>query len=424
MKHGSEIRFKIHNILYDIYKLNINLNQALINSGIKNFNDKDIALINNVCLNAMRYQFHVKKIIDKYIRKKSKINQKLLLLSAITQIVFLDFKDYAVIDCSVEISKKINVYHGLINASLKKISKDKKKLNKIKIDFSDLPEWFQGYTNDLTEKQKGIFVNEFFKEPSLHIVFKNKKSFNNFEYSLKKTSPISGFLKDKVDIFKLPSYNKGEWWIQDYSSSYPLMKVPDSVIAKKNIDLCGAPGGKSFQILAKNKKIIINDKNKKRLEIVKKNLTRLNYNTQLTNKDIFNFDTKQKYNFIILDSPCSSLGTIRKNPEIFFKKKEPNVESLAIIQKKLLKKASDLLHEKGIILYMVCSFLKIETRYQIENFLKQHKNFVIINYFEKKEIFKELQSINHIYNLPTNLDKYKIDGYFAIYLKKIKNEIN
>ena len=68
----------------------------------------------------MRYKFHVNNIIKKYLKKKSKNNQYVLLLSAITQIVFLDFKEYAVIDNSVEIAKKINVYPGLINAVLKK----------------------------------------------------------------------------------------------------------------------------------------------------------------------------------------------------------------------------------------------------------------------------------------------------------------
>ena len=45
---------------------------------------------------------------------------KFLLISAITQIVYLDFKEYAVINCSVDISKKLNIYPGLINSVLKK----------------------------------------------------------------------------------------------------------------------------------------------------------------------------------------------------------------------------------------------------------------------------------------------------------------
>ena len=72
--------------------------------------------MHNVTLNTMRYHFHCLKIIDKYIKKKIRDHEKILLISAITQIVFLEFKEYAVINCSVEIAKKLKLYSGLINA--------------------------------------------------------------------------------------------------------------------------------------------------------------------------------------------------------------------------------------------------------------------------------------------------------------------
>ena len=65
---------------------------------------------------------HCLKIIDKFIKKKLRDQEKVLLISAITQIVFLNFKEYAVKYCSVEIAKKLNLYPGIINATLKKIA--------------------------------------------------------------------------------------------------------------------------------------------------------------------------------------------------------------------------------------------------------------------------------------------------------------
>ena len=83
----------------------------------------------------MRLHLHCLKIINKYIKKKLRDHEKILLISAITQIVFLDFKEYAVINCSVEISKKLKLYPGIINASLKKIAKNKIEFKKIQITF-------------------------------------------------------------------------------------------------------------------------------------------------------------------------------------------------------------------------------------------------------------------------------------------------
>ena len=124
MNKGIKLRQKIHNVLFDIYKSNITIDKAYYKNKVDSFSSRDIAFINTVCLNTMRYLFHCKQIINLYVRKKSKLHENILFYSAITQIVFLDFKDYAVINSTVEISKKFRVYHGFINATLKKIALD------------------------------------------------------------------------------------------------------------------------------------------------------------------------------------------------------------------------------------------------------------------------------------------------------------
>ena len=79
---------------------------------------------------------------------------------------------------------------------------------------------------------------------------------------------------------------------------------------------------------------------------------------------------------VILDAPCSSIGTIRRHPEIFFKSKKPNFSSLNKLQKNLLEKSSRLIKNKGKIVYMVCSFFYSETIGIVENFLKKKKAFI------------------------------------------------
>ena len=105
---------------------------------------------------------------------------------------------------------------------------------------------------------------------------------------------------------------------------------------------------------------------------MKSNLDRLNFDATILNKDFTHFKENEKYDFIILDAPCSAIGTIRKNPEIFFKRTGPNFKELLVLQKKMLEKASNLLNINGLVLYMVCSFLKIETMDQINRFLYNH----------------------------------------------------
>ena len=173
MIKGEKIRFDVHNILYSVYKFNKKLNAVSIKKVINKNKKKDISFLNNVILNSMRFHLHVEKILTQYIKKKLRVHEKIQLLSAITQIVFLDFKEYAVINCSVEIAKKLKIYPGLINACLKKISIDKDKLKNTKISFDNLPIWFKDKAYTFSSNEKNKFFDPFIKEPDLHIVYKN-----------------------------------------------------------------------------------------------------------------------------------------------------------------------------------------------------------------------------------------------------------
>ncbi len=421
MIKGEKIRLDIHKILFSIYKFNKNLNSPSLKKIITRHKKEDISFINNVTLNSMRLHIHVLKIIKIYIKKKLRDHEKILLISAITQIVYLEFKDYAVINCSVEIAKKLKIYHGLINPALKKISKDKLKLKKIKITFDDFPIWFKNRTNSLTNIQKKHFINNFIQEPSLHIVFKDIEKLENFEEKLIKTSNVSGFLANRKNINEIESFVRGDWWVQDFSSFYPLQNLEIKDKNKKFLDACAAPGGKSFQLLSRKIKIDLNDKNKLRIESIKSNFKRLNFKGEIFNDDFINFKENKKYDYIIIDAPCSAVGTIRKNPEIFFKNKGPNFKNLNILQEKMLNKAAKLLNKNGLVIYMVCSFLDNETINQINNFIYNHKEFKIFNFkkIDNNSEYLKLFNKNFISTLPDTILNHKIDGYFAAYLEKI-----
>ena len=425
MKSGTKTRLIIHNILYEIYKKNKNLKDRDIEKLIVTNSSKDIKFITNVCLYSMRNFIYCDKIINLYLNKKPKLNQRILLISAITQIVYLDFKEYAVVNSSVEIAKKIKVYPGLINAVLKKIVVDKNRLAKIQINFSDLPIWFKNETKDLKAIEKKSFIKNIKEEGAIHIVFKNKDALNNFERKIIKTSLSSGFLVQREKINKIPSYNNGQWWVQDYMSYLPISILPKKFFKGKCLDLCSAPGGKGFQIInikKDEKKVVLNDKSKSKLKTLKDNCKRLSFSPIIRNDDGTLLNLDGLFDFILVDAPCSSVGTIRKNPEIFFKKNNPDINRLLDLQQKLLSRAAIALNTNGILVYMVCSFLKRETTEQINSFLKINRNFRLIeNIFDKSDKI-DLKFINQSYisSLPNVYKGFNVDGFFAAYMEKYK----
>ena len=100
----------------------------------------------------------------------------------------------------------------------------------------------------------------------------------------------------------------------------------------------------------------------------------------------------------------------------------PNFNELIKVQEKMLDNASQLLNKGGLILYMVCSFLRRETESQINNFLKKKTDFKLYNFKLEKQNsnYDKLIKDNFMITLPDNIMKHNIDGYFAAYLEKIK----
>ena len=101
---------------------------------------------------------------------------------------------------------------------------------------------------------------------------------------------------------------------------------------------------------------------------------------------------------------------------------ESNFNELKNLQEKMLNKASNILNINGLIIYMVCSFLKYETEDQINSFLSKNSNFEIFSFDlpNKNNEYSKLINKNFMKTLPDTLLNYNIDGYFAAYLKKIK----
>ena len=423
MQKGLKTRYIIHQILYIIKKESKNFD-AIYTLKIKenSFSLSDKKLIQTVVLNSMRNYFYVDLVINKFAKKiKKDSHSYFLLLSAITQILILNFKEYAVINTTVEIAKnkKLKTSHNYINAILRNIVKNKKDIN-IKIKFLQLPEWFRKKNLGWNLKQKKDFISTIRKEPNIHLVFRSENYLKNNNILGIKTSNTSLSLTSKTIIEKIDGYAKGLWWVQDFAAMLPVYLL-DNMKNKKVADLCSAPGGKTFQLISKKSNVTAFEKNLDRLKLMKKNMKRLNMNCKIINKDVLTLNNKFNFDLVVLDAPCSAIGTIRRNPEIFFRKKHLNFKKTLLLQENLLEKSKQILKKGGILLYIVCSFFKEEGTLQINKFLEKNKNFKILK-FNKNKIFLPDSFINkegYIITYPSELNNgILIDGFFAAKLIK------
>ena len=421
MKKSVKIRKIIFETLYNIHLNNINFEESFKNFSKKtSINEQDRSMIYNVVLNSIRSNFFISSILNKYLKKRTSFKIRILLLSAITQILFLDFKGYAVTNDSVEVAKIKKLNPGLVNSLLKNIINNKDQINKQEVDQLSIPSWF---INKIKKNKIRInsFLNSVSKEPSLHLVFKNKKYLNEFKNQKIKTTETSAFIIDKTKIKKIDNYDDGYWWVQDFSSMLPIYLSPE-IRSKKIMDMCSAPGGKAFQLLSKDNEVILNDISSRRINILKENLHRLNIKNSISNLDALDISEDVLFDVVLLDSPCSGIGTIRRNPEILFKKEPPNFDNLIKIQENLINKAGRLLKKNGILIYMVCSFFYEETKAIKNKFLLENNNFSHYKFKsnDDNKLNKFIDNQGDVYIQPSEFNDFMIDGFYAT--KIIKND--
>lgn len=181
-------------------------------------------------------------------------------------------------------------------------------------------------------------------------------------------------------IPQLPGFNAGHWTVQE-SSAQLVAHLLDPKPGETVIDACAAPGGKTTHIaeLMQNQgEIIACDRTPHRLKKVTANAKRL----QLTNIKTHQGDSTQITHWlgdrILLDVPCSGLGTLHCHPDIRWRQTPESIAELATLQNQLLNQASTWLKPGGRLVYATCTLNPQENEAVIEQFLATHPGWAIV----------------------------------------------
>ena len=179
-------------------------------------------------------------------------------------------------------------------------------------------------------------------------------------------------------IEMLPSYREGFFFVQDIASQL-CCKVLAPQNGESILDVCAAPGGKSFScaLMMNNMgKIISCDLYPKRTRLVEQGADRLGLSviqTAVANAKEFH-EAFTGADRVLCDVPCSGLGVIRRKPEIKYKAPE-ELKELPDIQYQILCNASIYVRSGGTLLYSTCSLSKQENEQVVLRFLNEHREF-------------------------------------------------
>jgi 16S rRNA (cytosine967-C5)-methyltransferase len=231
------------------------------------------------------------------------------------------------------------------------------------------------------------------------------------------------FMGNTGSIQKLPGFREGWWTVQDSSAqlvSHLLDPQPGEVV----IDVCAAPGGKTTHIaelMADNGKIWACDRTASRLRKLQENSQRLN----LQSIQIYTGDSRHSNQFqntadrVLLDAPCSGLGTMHRHADARWRQTPESVRELSVLQKELITHTSTFVKNGGVLVYATCTLHPAENEEVISAFLADSPHWQI-------EPPSGVELPASAYSTPQGWFKVwphrqDMDGFFMVRLRKTNN---
>ncbi|WP_269613851.1 16S rRNA (cytosine(967)-C(5))-methyltransferase [Prochlorococcus marinus] len=212
---------------------------------------------------------------------------------------------------------------------------------------------------------------------------------------------------------KWPGYEEGKWSVQDRSSQLIAPSL-GALPGEKILDACAAPGGKSTHIaeLINNEgKIWSVDRSSRRSQKILANSERLGTKClQLLVADSNELLLKHPewegfFDRILIDAPCSGLGTLARHPDARWRMNQDNIQELVSVQSQLLNALAPLLKRGGTLVYSTCTIHPDENFNQIKKFLQLKAEFILVY---EKQIWPG--------------EKANGDGFYIAVLNKFKNK--
>ena len=171
------------------------------------------------------------------------------------------------------------------------------------------------------------------------------------------------FLLDGGDPSALPGYAEGWFTVQDQASAF-VVRALDPRQGESVLDACAAPGGKTFfvaSLVGERGLTVGADAHPGRARAIGRGATRLGLRPLVVVQDATAPALRGPFDRILVDAPCSGLGSSRRRPELLWRNRKDQLSRLARTQVEIVSGLTDLLRPGGRLVYSVCTFPRAET---------------------------------------------------------------
>ena len=367
---------------------------------------------------------------------------KIILHIGLYQLRYLDkIPPSAAVNTSVQLAKNNNlgklsgVVNGILRGYIRKSATNDplilplEIIPKLGVKHS-FPDWIvETFIKQLNVKETKALLKWYNNPPSLDLrVNSLQKTREEVKYLLKLEGietellpnlPQALRLSQSVgNVQNLTGFSSGLFTVQDSSAqlvSHFLNPQPHESI----FDACAAPGGKATHIaeLMENKGLIVAcDNIKSRLKKIQQNISRLGLTSiKVIEGDSSIIELDQKFDKILIDAPCSGLGTLHKRPDIRWQQKPEKIVQLASKQLAILTNMAKWVKDNGCMVYATCTLNPMENEEVIDTFLVSHPHWHIVTERNNLTANFSITSKGAIKIFP---HRQQMDGFFMIKLAK------
>ncbi|MEM8640212.1 MAG: 16S rRNA (cytosine(967)-C(5))-methyltransferase [Cyanobacteria bacterium P01_G01_bin.54] len=409
---------------------------------------RDRAFITELVYGAVRRQRTLDALIDQLGKRpaaKQPPKLRLVLHLGLYQLRYLDqVPDSAAVNTSVELAKQLKlqrlsgVVNGLLRHYLRQSSGGQAVLELpddpvtrlgIQYSFPDwlIAQWLQDYGRVATEQLCDWFnqaatldlrVNPLQTTRS-HLQAQLKAA-DVLTQSVAAVPQALRLVSSPGAIPQLPGFKEGYWLVQE-SSAQLVGHLLDPQPGETVIDACAAPGGKTThlaELMQNQGTIIAGDRSRHRLQKVSANAARLGLTiiqTRLGDSTQLQPELTEGIwvDRVLLDVPCSGLGTLHRHPDIRWRQTPDTITELAQLQRQLLQQGSTWLKPGGRLVYATCTLNPQENEQIVEPFLASHPNWQIWRPPIDSVLAPFVQPEGWLKVLP---HQHRMDGFFIVAL--------
>jgi len=236
-------------------------------------------------------------------------------------------------------------------------------------------------------------------------------------------SPFGVRLEQKIALNKHPLFLSGDVEVQDEGSQL-LGLLMEAKRGEMVVDFCAGAGGKALllgAVMQSKGRIYAFDVSEKRLNNLGARLKRSGLSNIFAGRIDSENDPKLKrlagkIDRVLVDAPCTGLGTLRRNPDLKWRQTEVGLAELNLKQKSILNAAAKLLKPGGRLVYGTCSILREENEEIVMDFLSTHPSFRLVRAAEvlqRQGI--EVEGIGDYLHLSPQ--QHQTDGFFGAVLE-------